>query len=181
MAAGNTNSGLFIAVKAASIGHEATAIDGGGQAYGRGRLRGRVHTSQSVLRAAWASWGGSIACTVTINGRRILSRVAMKTHGVYALPTDFDGGVAALAGGVGMVSALGDYERTSRGYLFALFAPRTAWKRVDDPGGQIYHESLGGPPVVISRSSNGKWRYSLRAFLDESIAGSVLWILELPE
>ncbi|MBI4729517.1 MAG: hypothetical protein HY775_08470 [Acidobacteria bacterium] len=145
---------------------------------------GSTGGSAAVLRAAWAGWGLEIRCRVEVSGVLVSSTPKPLGHAVYAFPTDFHGGAAALMGPVGALwgvslEAVQTYEFSTKGYLFAAFGTELGWAEVSGPEGQEY-EAIGYSPwIYVSEPTEGLWQCQLRVGADEWGAIPALWVMTI--
>lgn len=174
----SSSSDRYVGVRVGATGAAQTVSEGTGGSSGTETTKLLVLQNGSVLRAAWAAWGSSLTCSVQIDGRAARSVPQPKGRARYLLPTDFEGGVGLLTSS-GSAVAQQSYRRTSRGYLFAFFAPEWGSTTVESPKGRRYQESGDWPWITMAEPTAGTWRYAVD--MGRSDDGFPwLWIIELP-
>lgn len=116
-----------------------------------------------TMRFAYASWGGTMSCSLTADG---VEQPVLSATATFAIATDFDGEVALSSTGL-TTAADATLQRDVDGFLHAIV---TSWAggippvgtgtvEATDPEGRV----RTGSPVVIHEPTTGSWRFRLVA------------------
>lgn len=163
---------LFVRAAVGPLQSQPLVVEGSGQ-LNHGPSLSRFHPTQdgSVLRVAWAVWGGpQSSCSVEVNGSPVPSASIPLTRARMLLASEMTG-VAAVDSSEVSAATLRSYEWVADGYFLASFLGTFVVQGPKDPHPQVKDD--------VSQRSSGKWQFTL---LEKAHPGAMpaLVLLNLP-